>query len=85
MIFDGRAAQRQAMRAAQEPHRFGRFGTGVFDGLRFVEHHVIELDILDCDGVAAQRAISGQDDIVIREAVAYRAPARCGRARAAAA
>ena len=44
MILHRRAAERQAMVAAQQAHGLGRFGAGILDGLGFVENHVIELD-----------------------------------------
>ena len=69
MIFHGRAAKRQPVASAQQTRGFGRFGAGVLDGLRFVEHHVIELDVLELRGVAAQRAVGGQHHIVIGEAM----------------
>ena len=75
MILHRRAAERQAMRAAQQAHRLGRRGARVLDRLRFVEHHVIELDVRQPRGIAAQRAVGGQDQIVRRE-VARRRGAR---------
>ena len=38
---------------------------GVLDGLRLVQHHVVELDLGELGGVAEQRAVGGQHQVVI--------------------
>ena len=84
MVFHGRAAQRQTVASAQQAGRLGRFGVRVLDGLGFVEHNVIELDVLETHGIAAQRAVGGEHHIVSGEVVAVARQARCNRAHAAA-
>jgi hypothetical protein len=67
MVFHRRAAEGESMRASQQAHGFGRFCSRVFDGLRFVEHEVIELDVFESSGVAAQSAVCRQHQIVAGE------------------
>ena len=67
VVLHRRAAERQTMRAAQQAHRFGGSRGGVLDGLRFVQHHVIELDLGQLRGIAQQRAVGGQHQVVLRE------------------
>src|ERR1700693_431760 len=71
------------MRGGEEPLRLGRLRAGVLDRLGLVENRVIELDVLEDEDVAAQRAVGRQDDGVGAEepgAAPPRAP-RAGRAR----
>src|SRR5438552_5595963 len=70
MIFDRCAAQRQPVPALQETHRLRRFRVGILDGLGLVENAIVEEHILEEQGVAAQRAIGGEDDVVVLEMVA---------------
>ena len=53
------------MRAAQQAHRLGGFGGGVLDGLRFVQHDVVEFDFGQLGRIAPQRAIGGQHQVVL--------------------
>ena len=71
--------------AAQQADGLGGRGVGVLDGLRFVEHHVIELDFGELRGVANQRAVRGQDEVVLARSARCRAPGRCAPGRGAAA
>ncbi len=64
MIFDRRTAHRQAIVSPEQAHGLGRLGAGILDGLRLIEHDVIELHVLQSQGVAAQRAVGGQDKVV---------------------
>ena len=53
MVLDRRAAQREPVPAAQQAGRLRRLPCGVLDGLRFVEHRVVEGDVFQHRGVAA--------------------------------
>ena len=67
MVLDRRAAERQAMVAAQQARRLGGLGARVLDGLRLVEDHVVEAHVLQERRVAAQRAVGRQHEVVVLE------------------
>src|SRR5262249_23524314 len=67
VIFDRRSAQRQTMVALQQPRGLRRSRVGVLDRLRFVENDVIEPYVFKQNRVFAQRAVGGQDQIIIVE------------------
>ena len=70
MVLDRRAAERQAMVAAQQARRLGGLGARVLDGLGLVEDHVVEADVLQEGRVAAQRAVGGEHEVVVLEVLA---------------
>ena len=51
---------------------------GVLDGLGLVEDAIIELGILEQQHVAAQRAVGGEDEVVVREVLAGLAAIQAG-------
>ncbi len=69
MILDGSAGEGEAMAAFDEADGFGGFALGVFDGLGFVEDDVVEIDILEEGGVAAEGAVGGDDQVVVGEMI----------------
>src|SRR5262249_3295183 len=69
MVFNGGSAESQAMPAAQQADSLGGFRACVLDGLRLVEHNVIEIYFLEPDYVAAESAISGENDVVRPEII----------------
>ena len=52
-VLDRRAADGQAMPAAQEPGGLGRLALGVLDRLGLVEHDVVELEVGQLGDVGA--------------------------------
>src|SRR5262245_8260810 len=67
MVLDRRPAQRQAMIAFQQSRGLRRGRVRVLDRLRLVENDVIEPRVLKQNRVSSQRAVGGQDQIVIVE------------------
>ncbi len=67
MVLHRRAAERQAMRAAQQAHGFGRGRGRVLHRLRFVQHHVVEIHFGQLRRIAQQGAVGGQHQIVLRD------------------
>jgi hypothetical protein len=81
MVLYRRAAEGQAMRAAQQAHRFGRGGGGVLDGLRLIQHDVVEFHFRELGGVAQHGAVGGQHQIVLADQRRVARQARCAPAR----
>ena len=70
MVFHRSAAHRQAVSSAQKPRGLRRFGFRILDHLRLVEHDVIKLGVFEAPGVAAQRAVGGEHQVVSAEVIA---------------
>ena len=85
MILHRRAAQRQPMIAAQQADGLGSCRIGVLHGLRLIQHHVIERHLGEFRGIANQRSIRRQHEIVIADPRRSRAPAPYAPGRGAAA
>ena len=66
------------VRACRSRAAFADAGARVLDRLRLVEDHVVERDLLEVTDVAPQRAVGGQDDVVLGDAVADVTPAAAG-------
>ena len=69
MVLDRRAAQRQPVLRANQPRGLRRRRVRVLDRLRLVEDRVLELDVLQQQRVAPQRAVAGEDDVVAADAI----------------
>lgn len=67
MVFDRRTAESDAVLRLQHTGGFGDLRAGVFDGLGFVEHDVIELDVFQDQHIAAERAVGRQNQMVLLE------------------
>ena len=78
VVFDRRAADGQAVPAAQEPGGLGRLALGVLDRLGLVEHDVVELEVGELGDVGAQGAVGGDDQVVLGEPLAEGMAARSG-------
>ena len=55
------------MPRAEQSRGLGRIGGRILDRLRFVEDRVIERDVLKNGGIAAQRAVRRDDQVVLVE------------------
>ena len=78
VVLDRRAAEREPVIRLEQSRRLGRAGARVLDRLRLVQDRVVERDLLQVTDVPAQRAVGGQDDVVLGDAVEGVAPAAAG-------
>ncbi len=78
MILDRRSTEREPVIRREQSRGFGRAGARVLDRLCFVQDRVVEGDFLQVADVPSQRAVRGQDDVVLGEAVEGVAPAAPG-------
>ena len=76
VVLDRRPAQRQPVLRADQPRGLGRRRVRVLDRLRLVEDRVLELDVLEEQRVAPQRAVAGEDDVVVADASRPSGPRR---------
>jgi len=70
VVFHRSAAHRQAVSSAQKPHGLRRLRFCILDHLRLVEHDVVKLGVFEVPGVSAQRAVSGEHQVVSGEVIA---------------
>ena len=59
--------ERQAVIAAEQTRRFGRLGRDVFDRLRLVEDHGVELDLAQKRDVGPHRPVGRENEIGLGE------------------
>jgi hypothetical protein len=64
VVLDGCAREREPVLGVEQSNGARGFGSGVLDGLGFVEDDVIEEGLLEQQGVAAQGAVGGEHDVV---------------------
>ena len=63
MIFDRRAAERDAVHGAQPPSALGGRAGVVLDGLGFVQHHGRQFQLGQGRDVEPQRAVGREHDV----------------------
>ena len=78
VIFDGRAAHRQAVSGLQESGGLGGLGGRGFDRLRLVEDDVIEFELAEFDNVGAEGSVGGENKVEFVEAIARLVPGGTG-------
>ena len=78
VVFDRRAADRQAMPCSEQACGLRRLAVGVLDRLRLVEHHVVKLKVGQLGDIGAERAVGSDDQVVFGELLAKRVAARAG-------
>ena len=66
-VLEGGAGEGEAVVGVDLLDGDGDLGGGVLDELGLVEDDVVELGLPVADDVAAQRAVGGEDDVVIRQ------------------
>ena len=65
-------------RAAEQAGGLGRLAVGVLDRLGLVEDHVVELEVGQLGDIGAERAVGGDDQVVLGERLAQGVAARAG-------
>ncbi len=78
MVLHRRAAQRQAIPAAQQAGGLGRLAVRVLDRLRLVQDDVVEFHLPERRHVLAQGAVGGEHQIPAGEGIAVSRPADAG-------
>ena len=68
VVLDRGAGEREAVVGPEQARGLGGLRAVVLDGLRLVEDGVAEIHLRELDGVAAERAVGGEDQVVVREA-----------------
>ncbi len=64
IVLDRRAAQGEAKMGREQPAGLCDLRTGVFDSLGLVQNDVVERDVLEDGDIAAQSAVSREDDVM---------------------
>ena len=74
MVFHRRARQAQALARAQLARHLRGLGAGVFDVLRFIQHHHVPAGLEPALAVALQQRIRRDDDVMVVQAVGQLMP-----------